>query len=383
MNYQCEICGRPLGYQGLCWVCRAERERAAVMAWTDEEIREKFSHLIANVHKLDDWKTEEYDTALKLISIRGLWSEDLQRAALDAGAFSLAQLYYHAPADVRDGLIRRLMETQSSHEAGNLMECLAMQGDDEALAALLDLERHPKPWRQELYVDPSSYAQCGGWTFDRDGKRIMLGFDKCYRLRKADEMSESPKSPESPNSPHPPSRRSPVKIGRPRKEKCRQCGCTAVDMMVIDGRDERLAFLGIDGVFTASCCPNCVCFMEAGYSRYTLDGGSTLLDTETDVDDLENYIEEEEFEKMAANPYVLDDKPSPLFLGACYEDLNTIGGFANWIQDWQYATCPDCGRPMRYLAQIQWDTLMEYAEGTLYIEFCPDCQVAAMIHQQT
>ena len=86
MNYQCEICGRPLGYQGLCWVCRAERERAEVMAWTDEEIREKFSHLITNAHKLDDWHTEEYDTALKLISIRGLWSEELLRAALDAGA---------------------------------------------------------------------------------------------------------------------------------------------------------------------------------------------------------------------------------------------------------------------------------------------------------
>ena len=80
---------------------------------------------------------------------------------------------------------------------------------------------------------------------------------------------------------------------------------------------------------------------------------------------------------------MLDNHPVPIFLGAGSEDLNTIGGFANWIQDWQYAVCPDCGRPMRYLAQIQWDTVLENMEGTLYIEFCPDCRVAAMIHQQT
>lgn len=38
---------------------------------------------------------------------------------------------------------------------------------------------------------------------------------------------------------------------------------------------------------------------------------------------------------------------------------------------------------MRYLAQIQWETVMDAMEGTLYIELCPDCQVASMHHQQT
>ena len=45
--------------------------------------------------------------------------------------------------------------------------------------------------------------------------------------------------------------------------------------------------------------------------------------------------------------------------------------------------CPHCGKPMKYLAQIQWDTLMDGTEGTLYIEFCPDCQIVSMQHQQT
>ena len=46
-------------------------------------------------------------------------------------------------------------------------------------------------------------------------------------------------------------------------------------------------------------------------------------------------------------------------------------------------TCPGCGKPMKYLAQIQWDTVFDCAEGTLYVEFCPDCQIVSMRHQQT
>ena len=45
--------------------------------------------------------------------------------------------------------------------------------------------------------------------------------------------------------------------------------------------------------------------------------------------------------------------------------------------------CPHCGKPMKYLAQIQWDTVFDCAEGTLYVEFCPDCQIVSMQHQQT
>ncbi len=46
-------------------------------------------------------------------------------------------------------------------------------------------------------------------------------------------------------------------------------------------------------------------------------------------------------------------------------------------------TCPHCGKPMKYLAQIQWDTVFDCAEGTLYVEFCPDCHIVSMQHQQT
>ena len=46
--------------------------------------------------------------------------------------------------------------------------------------------------------------------------------------------------------------------------------------------------------------------------------------------------------------------------------------------------CPDCGKPMRYLAQLSWDSIMnDSCEGTLYVEICPECKVVSMQHQQT
>ena len=54
------------------------------------------------------------------------------------------------------------------------------------METLLELERNPRPWRKSLYVDPSIYAQCGGWTFDKEGHRTQLNFDTCYPMVKGE-----------------------------------------------------------------------------------------------------------------------------------------------------------------------------------------------------
>ena len=65
-----------------------------------------------------------------------------------------------------------------------------MQGDDKAMETLLELERNPRPWRKGLYVDSSSYAQIGGWTFDKEGQKIQLNFDTCYPMVKGNHWRE-------------------------------------------------------------------------------------------------------------------------------------------------------------------------------------------------
>lgn len=369
LKYTCPGCGRPLGYQGLCWKCKSEQERRKVLNWTPEQVAEKQKDLIQNIRRLADMDAPEFTDFWQLLGYRDAITPEIQRAALAGEVFYPWEIYYHAPEDVRDSLIRALLSAEDSGKASNLMCCLAMQGDDRALETLLELEKNPRPWRRGLYVDPSIYAQCGGWTFDKKGQRIPLNFDTCYPMVKNVSGETSP-----------------VHIGRVRENSCPHCGGKMVDMLVLDGRDERLQFLGVDGILTAACCPNCVGFLKGpAFNRFTLDGSVEIFPSELfdGAENMECYVRPEDYRTLTENPFALGKTPVSLFYGAACDDVSTIGGFANWVQDWEYTACPQCGKPMKYLAQIQWDTLMDGTEGTLYIEFCQDCRIVSMQHQQT
>lgn len=261
LKYHCPNCGTSLGYEGLCWKCKSEKERSEVLSWTQEQIAEKQEYLIQNIAGLEDFHDPEFTDFWNLLSYRDAITPQIQRAALAAKVYYPCEIYYHAPEDVRDSLIAALLDANNANDAANLMSCLAMQGDDKALETLLELEQNPRPWRKRLYVDPSVYAECGGWTFDKAGKRIQLNYDICYPLVKGKANEETP-----------------VKIGRLREDHCPHCGGNMADILVLDGRDDRLKFLGIDGILTATCCPNCVGFLEDGaLNRFTLDGGSQQI----------------------------------------------------------------------------------------------------------
>lgn len=264
LKYKCPVCGTSLGYEGLCWKCKAEKERSEALAWTAEEIAARQQMVMRNIKALDDFDDPEYTYFWQLLAYHNAITPEMQRKALVEKVFYPSEIYYKAPEDVCDSLIANLMRTKDSGEAAVLMSCLAMQGSDKALAALLELERSPRPWRKKLYVDPSVYAQGGGWTFDKEGHRIELNFKICYPMVKGGNSAASP-----------------VKIGRMRDDACPHCGGRMFDMLVLDGRDERMKFLGIDGILTASCCPNCVPFLSGGaFNRYTLDGGTEILPSE-------------------------------------------------------------------------------------------------------
>ena len=232
LKYTCPSCGTPLGYEGLCWKCKCEQERQAALAWMPEQIVEKQRNLIQNIQRLADMEDPEFADFWQLLGYHDAITPEIQRVALAAEVFWPCEIYYHAPADVRDGLIHALLSAEYSSAASNLMSCLAMQGDDKAMETLL--ERNPRPWRKGLYVDPSSYAQIGGWTFDKEGQKIQLNFDTCYPMVKGTTGEKSP-----------------VRIGREREDTCPHCGGRTVDILVLDGRDERLRFLGLNGVLTA------------------------------------------------------------------------------------------------------------------------------------
>lgn len=180
LKYTCLGCGTPLGYEGLCWKCECEKSRKTALGWMPEQIAEKQKNLIQNIQRLADMEDPEFTDFWQLLGYRDAITPEIQRAALAVEGFYPCELYYGAPDDVRDALITALLETDSSQNAAELMSCLAFQGDDKAMATLLELERKPKPWRNGLYVDPSNYAQCSSWTFDKERHWMQLNFDTCY-----------------------------------------------------------------------------------------------------------------------------------------------------------------------------------------------------------
>ena len=57
LKYKCPVCGTSLGYEGLCWKCKAEKERSEALAWTAEEIAAKQQVVMRNIKALDDLMT--------------------------------------------------------------------------------------------------------------------------------------------------------------------------------------------------------------------------------------------------------------------------------------------------------------------------------------
>ena len=91
-------------------------------------------------------------------------------AALAAEVFWPCEIYDHAPADVRDGLIHALLSTENSSEASNLMSCLAMQGDDKAMETLLELELKSPTLAQGPLCEPVQL--CADWRLDPLTSRV-------------------------------------------------------------------------------------------------------------------------------------------------------------------------------------------------------------------
>ena len=367
LDYNCPVCNRAIGYEGLCWKCKAEKEREESLSLTGVQIEERQAYLIEHLQELSKRDNPADEYFWDCLAYHGVISKELQRAAAKEKVFYPAEIYYQAPEDVRDILIESLMETESPKEGANLLSCLAMQGDDRALEILYKLKKNPREWRKKLYVDSDVYAEGGGWTFDESGMRQLINYPKCYSLEKKNTGDKA------------------VVIGRTRADKCFHCGGKLVDILSVDGTDKRLEFLGVNGKVTATCCPSCVTFTDPVYSRFELDGTSEACFPYNGLtEDEENFMLEENYEQLAANGLELSEVERPLFYGADDWEAVTLGGFAHWIQDWIITRCPDCGKPMRYLAQLSWDSIMnDSSEGTLYVEICPKCRVASMHHQQT
>lgn len=363
---QCKQCGRTIYFDGICVRCRNVNTRNDILALTDEEVNEKIEYICHNAASLDDHGQVE-DICKLLIRYRDINTSKIAEKAWEHKSLYVEEIYKDAPEKVVDEMIEMLNQDDlPSKTANRLLTCLAVSGGEKVFAAFKKLEAEPKAWSKGLYVPPSYYAVSGGWTYDKDGNFMKTCFDTCYPL--VEKLAEERE-------------KSPVKIATPTDEICPDCGCKLVNLLEVNGNDEKLGFLGIDGVVKAKCCPNCMIYIDAQLSRYNPDNGEWEI-----ISSEKCYAEEVEdndwVDEMTSNTYALGDKPVPLRYATDWEGGSSIGGFGFWIQDCVSFNCPVCGKPMMYLGQVQWDDVQDM-EGNAYVHICKDCKVTAVSHQQT
>lgn len=359
---KCKQCGRTIYFDGICVRCQTENKRNMILAMSEQEINEKIDMICCSAEELDDKK----ELCKMLIRYRDINTERIAEAAWKHSSLMLPEVYKNASEQVINEMIEMLMcDDTEPMTANHILICLAHAGGKKVLKAFRELEENPREWRKKLYVDPSKYAVYGGWTFDRDGNLIKTNFDICYPIVKGTAEDKE---------------KSPVKLAASAEEACPDCGCKTVNLIELDGRDKRLSFLGIDGVVKIRCCPNCVPFASEYFCRYEIDGGCEIMPGKCYSLECEDS---EWVDDMANNTYVLGEEPVPVRYAADWEGGSSLGGFAFWIDDCIIKECPDCGKPMIYLAQIQWDNILDGAEGNAYIEICRDCNTAAILSQQT
>lgn len=358
MDYHCLQCGKPLHFQGVCADCQAIQKQQHTSALTTAQVKSKIKYLSEHITEIVHQNKQIYKDFWNFICFRGMCPPELQQAALANALYSLPELYYKASADICESLVLSLMQTECIDEAEQLLYCIAMTNNKKALQTFYKLEQKLPNWLGDIL--PSIYAQYGGWTFDETGKKQQLIYDTCYHIIPNNVSKNSI-------------------VGNVRKDLCAYCGCQLVDILTLDGREQKLSFLNTNGIITAACCPECVCY-ETMFCHYTLDGKSTVL-FDYSYDDIENTTDTEVLQQLHSHKFILSNHCVPIFYGTNSQNSNTVGGFANWGENWYYTTCPQCGKTMKYLAQLQLKTLISFFEGMLYIEICTDCQMISMYCQ--
>ena len=88
LKYTCSGCGPPLGYKGLCWKYKCEKNRHTAMTWTPEQITEKQKTIIRNIWRLADMEDPELTDFWQLLGYRDVITPEIRWAALDAEVFS-------------------------------------------------------------------------------------------------------------------------------------------------------------------------------------------------------------------------------------------------------------------------------------------------------
>lgn len=180
----CPKCGENrIYFDGICHSCSQRQRRDEILNLSADGVEAMILKIADRIGEIEKWD-EIYNDFWALFSLRDIHDPRIARAAVAAEIYCPPELYFGAPKDVRDALVRKLASLQDNakNTLNDLLCALAWQGDEQTTQLFYELYQNPRPWRQKLYAGTEIYAQIGGWSFDQRGERKSLVFDKCLAV---------------------------------------------------------------------------------------------------------------------------------------------------------------------------------------------------------
>ena len=97
LKHACKECGTPLGFEGLCWKCRARHHREEINGWSEQEIERKKVEVIEKLKGSEEdefYKTDECDIFRDLMT-RGIDCNEISRAACEEEIYYNTSVNFH------------------------------------------------------------------------------------------------------------------------------------------------------------------------------------------------------------------------------------------------------------------------------------------------
>jgi len=270
--------------------------------------------------------------------------------------FYPAEIYRHADASVADRLIAII---ENGYDCpNNLLACLAWIGSQNVVDFFMKSSSEKPEWTNELYVMPDKYAECAGWEIGADGNKRELFSKSVQVLKPRDEVENNGTS---------------FKSYIDLDVDCPFCNNKLSTIFNLPIAAKNIEF---------ATCTICSCYYPV-FMNIDNVGKATWHHKNQKWEHLTDDMVKEPVEQ---NPLVLtDEKREPQYACNQFAEISKsqIGGLPSWVQDSDYLKCPDCGKTMDFVAQIDMEDVEEYGEGMYYLHYCNLCSIVGTNYQQT
>ena len=264
------------------------------------------------------------------------------------------EIYLRADEFVTNKLIAAL-EKDDGSKANHLLCAISAISCEASKNFLLQSSREPLPkWAKKLHILPIQYSHVSHWCVDENENITKLYSDEITAFEQCKKNQASPLSPLEP-------------LG----EICAYC--------------HQPLTLVFNGKIKLATCLYCSCYEN--------------IFVKQDGDKVRWHKKNEPYDFLKKNPkYMKNDeeitksfefgikptkeKRKPTYTAHEFAEITRtqIGGMPTAINDVNYPKCPDCGKTMKFAAQLDMEDLEE--EGIYYFFTCEKCGVHAANHDQ-